>query len=164
MIEDSGASRRIHKAIPIVGAFVALVGFSSVTWYAYNQGILEGSEEAAPYLKPKGPLKTTPVKPGGALVPFQGRRVYDPIEGRENDTRPIKMFPPPAQPRELPKALSPGVREPALSTHSEQRENLAGSKKPQLAKRRTAVETLETARKLSEQKAPPPLPPPTTGG
>ena len=28
-----------------------------MTWYAYNQGILEGSEEAAPYLKPSGPLK-----------------------------------------------------------------------------------------------------------
>lgn len=164
VIEDSGASRRIHKAIPIVGAFVALVGFSSVTWYAYNQGILEGSEEAAPYLKPKGPLKTTPVKPGGARVPFQGTHVYGTIEGRENDTRPIKMFPPPAKPRELPNALSPGEREPALSAHSEQRDIHAESKKPQVAKPRTAVETLETARKLSAQNAPPPLPPPTKLG
>ena len=69
VIRDRGAARRIHKAIPAVGAFVAMVGFGAVTWYAYNQGILEGSEDAAPLLRPKGALKAQPSNPGGVYVP-----------------------------------------------------------------------------------------------
>ena len=64
VIEDRGTARRFQKAIPIVGAVVGMVGFGAVTWYAYNQGILEGSETAAPYLRPKGALKTPPENPG----------------------------------------------------------------------------------------------------
>ena len=41
VIEDRGTARRFHKTIPIVGAVVAMVGFGTVTWYAYNQGILK---------------------------------------------------------------------------------------------------------------------------
>ena len=35
--------RQMHKVLPLAIAFVALFCFGGLTWYAYNQGILEGS-------------------------------------------------------------------------------------------------------------------------
>ena len=32
VIEDRGTARRFHKAIPIIGVVVAMVGFVTVTW------------------------------------------------------------------------------------------------------------------------------------
>ena len=46
-----GAVRRL---LPMLLSVVTLVGFASVIWYAYNTGIREGSEFAAPILKPDG--------------------------------------------------------------------------------------------------------------
>jgi len=87
VIRDRGAIRRMHKAIPAIGAFVAMAGFGTVTWYAYNQGILEGSEDAAPFLRPKGALKAPPPNPGGMDVPNRDKYVFNTLEQREDDQK-----------------------------------------------------------------------------
>ena len=160
VIEDRGTARRFHKAIPIVGAVVAMVGFGTVTWYAYNQGILEGSETAAPYLRPKGVLKTTPVNPGGFDVPNRDKYVYNTFEQREDDRKVERLLPPPEQPKDLPKSptSSPQAVTPQKSVQKQpvKRES-PGSETP---KPRTANEALKQALNHVQQDAPPPLPPP----
>lgn len=164
VIRDRGATRRMHKMIPIVSAVVALVGFGSVTWYAYNQGILEGSEEAAPYLRPKGVLKAPPSTPGGVDVPNRDKYVFNTLEKREDDQKVENLLPPPEQPQELPKA----PHESPLAKPSEMRK----AEKPKLAptrssegvieekRPRTANEALKKALALAQNDAPAPLPPP----
>ena len=102
VIRDRGATRRMHKAIPAIGAFVAIVGFGAVTWYAYNQGILEGSEDAAPFLRPKGALKVSPSNPGGLDVPNRDKYVFNTLEQREDDQKVERLLPPAEQPKERP--------------------------------------------------------------
>ena len=94
--------RQMHKVLPVAIAFVALFCFGGLTWYAYNQGILEGSEEAAPYLRPSGPLKMAPSNPGGVEVPNRDKFVYNRLENRSDDKNVEKLFPPPEQPKSLP--------------------------------------------------------------
>jgi len=161
VIRDQGASRRIHKAIPAVGAFVAMVGFGAITWYAYNQGILEGSEDAAPLLRPKGALKAPPSNPGGADVPNRDKYVFNTLEQREDDQKVERLLPPAEQPKELPledskssvttqlpKAEKPvAIEKPAVATSNE-------------ARQRTANEALKKALDLAQKDAPPPLPAP----
>ncbi len=156
VIEDRGAARRFHKAIPIVGAVVAMVGFGTVTWYAYNQGILEGSEEAAPYLRPKGELKTTPVNPGGVYVPNRDKYVFNTLEKREDDMKVERLLPPPKQPRDFPKpqTSSPQVATPQKSAPEQPvKPKVSGQKKPEP---RTANEALKQALNFVQQDAPPP--------
>ncbi len=95
-------SRQIHRVIPVTVAFVALFCFGGLTWYAYNQGVLEGSEDAAPYLRPHGPLKTAPSSPGGVEIPNRDKFVYNRLENRSDDEKVERLLPPPEQPRPLP--------------------------------------------------------------
>ena len=94
--------RQMHRVIPVTIAFVALFCFGGLTWYAYNQGILEGSEEAAPYLRPSGPLKIAPSSPGGVEVPNRDKFVYNRLENRSDDEKVERLLPPPEQPKTLP--------------------------------------------------------------
>tara|TARA_Y100001934_G_scaffold40265_1_gene48080 strand:+ start:66 stop:1082 length:1017 start_codon:yes stop_codon:yes gene_type:complete len=160
VIKDRGTARRFHKAIPIIGAVVAMVGFGTVTWYAYNQGILEGSEKAAPYLRPKGALKTTPVNPGGFDVPNRDKYVFNTLEQREDDRKVERLLPPPEEPKKLPKPPTSNLQVvKPQSSDSEQpvKRETAGREK---FKPRTANETLKQALNHVQQDAPPPLPRP----
>jgi hypothetical protein len=158
VIRDRGAIRRMHKAIPAIGAFVAMAGFGTVTWYAYNQGILEGSEDAAPFLRPKGALKAPPPNPGGMDVPNRDKYVFNTLEQREDDQKVERLLPPAEQPKELllenskpsvtmllPKAEKPvAMEQPAAVTSNK-------------ARPRTANEALKKALDLVQKDAPPPL-------
>jgi hypothetical protein len=162
VIRDRGATRRMHKAIPAIGAFVAIVGFGAVTWYAYNQGILEGSEDAAPFLRPKGALKVSPSNPGGVDVPNRDKYVFNTLEQREDDQKVERLLPPAEQPKDrplqnskllvttpLPKMEKPlAIKEPSVVTSNK-------------ARPRTANEALKKALNLAEKDAPPPLPAPS---
>jgi len=152
VIADRSAARRIHKGIPVVGAVVALTGFGTVTWYAYNQGILEGSEKAAPYLRPNGKLKTTPVNPGGLYVPNRDKYVFNILEQREDDGKVERLLPPPVQPKELPKTLYP--------TEPKKNEVIVAKEKLANHSPRTAKQALEQALDLVERNAPAPILPP----
>jgi hypothetical protein len=156
LIRDRGASRRIHKAIPAIGAFIAMVGFGAVIWYAYNQGILEGSEDAAPFLRPKGALKTPPSSPGGVDVPNRDKYVFNALDQREDDQKVERLLPPAEQPKELPQENPessvtiplPKAKKPAVI---EDQAVLTSDK----ARPRTANEALKRALALVQKDAPP---------
>ena len=106
----SGAARGGLKVLPIAVALVALTSFGGVIWYAYNQGVRSGSEEAAPLLTPEGSAKVQPQDPGGMQIPHQDKLVYNQVEQGQDDTKIERLLPPPEQPKRPPE---PKVSEPA---------------------------------------------------
>ena len=108
------STRRVHRAILAMVAVVVLGSFGAVTWYAYNQGILEGSEDAAPLVRPKGPLKVAPASPGGEQVRNRDKFVYNVLEKDGGDRRVERLLPPPEQPKPPPrrKTASRDVKAP----------------------------------------------------
>ena len=55
------------RLLPAIVAVIALLSFGVIVVYAYNQGVQEGSEDAAPVLRSKGPSKVPPQSPGGLM-------------------------------------------------------------------------------------------------
>ena len=111
------ATRKLQRYLPVAAAVVAIGSFGAITWYAYNQGVLEGSEVAAPLIKPKGPLKIPPESPGGVEVPNRDKFVYSQLENREIDDRKVeRLLPPPEQPKEPPRPEPPVVAAPKRPT------------------------------------------------
>jgi hypothetical protein len=165
------SGRQMHKAIPVAIAFLALFSFGGMTWYAYNQGILEGSEEAAPYLKPSGPLKIAPSSPGGVEVPNRDKFVYNRLENREEDQKVERLLPPPEQPKQPPVTQpeqQPGQATVALPKSVVPRGQTEDTTKAPVAepkpsqtldktKPRTANEALRQAIEFVDKGAPPPL-------
>ena len=99
-----GAVRRL---LPMLLSVVTLVGFASVIWYAYNTGIREGSEFAAPILKPDGPSKVAPANPGGQRIADQDKLVYGKIDKSTEGRRTERLLPPPEKLLPVPIARKP---------------------------------------------------------
>jgi cell division septation protein DedD len=104
--------RNLTVIVPIVVTLIVAVGATTIAWYSYTTGVREGSEGAAPLLKPQGPVKVTPETPGGLSIPHQDKTVFQAIEGRRTDTRIERLLPPPESPAPLPaRAPKPATRE-----------------------------------------------------
>ena len=102
------SGRQMHKAIPVAIAFLTLFSFGGMTWYAYNQGILEGSET----LISEAALKVAPSSPGGVQVLNRDKFVYNQRD-REDDQKVERLLPPPEQPKHPPHAPATPARPPS---------------------------------------------------
>ncbi len=87
--------RRLLTALLVTAT---LGGFAAVIWYAYNTGIQEGSEFAAPVLKPNGPSKVAPMNPGGQRIADQDKLVYGKIDKSTEGRKVERLLPPLEQP------------------------------------------------------------------
>jgi hypothetical protein len=95
-------SSAVRRFLPAVLASVAIVGFAGAVWYAYSTGVREGSEFAAPTLKPDGPSKVAPKNPGGQQIANQDKLVYGKID-KSGETRKVeRLLPPPENPLPAP--------------------------------------------------------------
>lgn len=94
--------RKMMIVLPILVTLIVSAGATAIAWYSYNTGVREGSEGAAPLLKPRGPAKMTPESPGGLAIPHQDKTVFQAMEGSRNDTRIERLLPPPESPAPLP--------------------------------------------------------------
>lgn len=111
--EDGTAPRgALRRVLPALAAIVALSAFGAVVWYAYSTGVREGSEVAAPLLKPSGPSKIAPREPGGREILDQDKRVYGVIDRSAGDRRVERLLPPPENPLPPPVAAQPTVAPP----------------------------------------------------
>ena len=154
---SDGNARRIHKAIPITIVMLVLIGFSTLTWHAYNQGILEGSEEAAPYLRPSSALKSPPENPGGLEVPY--RKVHVLHQGDQEKIR--RFSPPPEEPKEFinGKKLKGSIpTRPAIINQGNGQKKRSVNVKPN--QHRTATEAFKQSLDLVKKGAPPAIVPP----
>ncbi len=111
--EDSTAPRgALRRVLPALAAIVALSAFGAVVWYAYSTGVREGSEVAAPLLKPSGLSKIAPREPGGREILDQDKRVYGVIDRSAGGRRVERLLPPPENPLPPPVAVTPTVAPP----------------------------------------------------
>ena len=116
--ETKPPSGSVRRLLPIVLAVITLGGFATVVWYAYSTGIREGSEFAAPVLKPDGPSKVAPKNPGGERIANQDKLVYGKIDKSNEGRKVERLLPPPEKPLPAPiarKPKPPPVPEPKLS-------------------------------------------------
>jgi len=110
--------KSVIRLIPVGIAFVALVAFAGVVWYAYNTGIREGSEFAAPVLKSQGPSKIAPQSPGGENVPHRNKKVYSLIDKSPISNSVERFAPRPEKPLPRPSTNAPFDDPPALPAPS----------------------------------------------
>ncbi|MGE0714757.1 MAG: SPOR domain-containing protein [Alphaproteobacteria bacterium] len=91
-------------ALAVIGAFCGIV------WYAYSQGMSQGSRGGSvPVLRADPtPVRERPSEPGGMKVPHQDKLVYDQV-GRTPALAPSveRMLPPPEAPIARPVAPPP---------------------------------------------------------
>lgn len=95
--------------LAIALALGVLLILGGVVWFAYSQGVLSGSEDAAPLLTAEGPAKTEPGEPGGLDIPNKDKRVYERLSGEGDgdggEARVERILPPPEDPMQpAPKA------------------------------------------------------------
>ena len=105
--ETKPPSSTIRRLLPIMLAVATLGGFGGVVWYAYSTGIREGSEFAAPILKPDGPSKVAPKSLGGQQIADQDKLVYGKIDKSSEPRRVERLLPPPENPLPAPVAKKP---------------------------------------------------------
>lgn len=102
------------RVLPIVVGVVSLLALSGIIWYAYTQGVREGSEVAAPTLRPDGEAKVEPDEPGGRVVAGTDMGIYDCVNG-DCDTTPQNaeiILPRPEEPLAPPTAPPPAAVQP----------------------------------------------------
>jgi hypothetical protein len=115
--EGKPPSSTVRRFLPATLAIVTLASFAAVVWYAYSTGVREGSEFAAPTLRPDGPSKVAPKSPGGQQIADQDKLVYGKID-KSGDGRKIeRLLPPPENPLPAPLASKPApTPKPPLPT------------------------------------------------
>ena len=110
-------SRHTSLIVPILITLVVMTGAVTIAWYSYTAGIKEGSEEAAPLLKPSGPMKVAPASPGGLTIPHQEKTVFDAIDGKKSDRGVERLLPPPERPADCAEPFfDPVIQERAWSS------------------------------------------------
>jgi len=83
-----------------------MTGGGTIAWYSYHAGIKEGSEGAAPLLKPNGPMKVAPDNPGGTQIPHKDISIYQSLNEGAKESKVERILPPPEQPL-MPPAAPP---------------------------------------------------------
>ncbi|MDH3702541.1 MAG: SPOR domain-containing protein [Alphaproteobacteria bacterium] len=101
------APKRGALLLPILVMMIVTTGAATIAWYSYTTGLKEGSEGAAPLLKPDGPTKVAPVSPGGQAIPHREKTAFNMIDGRNSDRTVERLLPPPEIPRNPPVAAKP---------------------------------------------------------
>lgn len=94
--------RSMSLIVPLLITMIVMTGGVTIAWYSYTAGIKEGSEGAAPLLKPKGPMKVAPENPGGLAIPHQDKTVFNAIDGRDKEKGVERLLPPPEKPMSIP--------------------------------------------------------------
>lgn len=92
--------------VPILITMIVMTGGVTIAWYSYNAGVKEGSEGAAPLLKPKGPMKVAPENPGGTQIRHKDITIYQSLQDEQKESKVERILPPPERPL-TPPAASP---------------------------------------------------------
>ena len=103
--------------VPILITLIVMTGGVTIAWYSYNAGVKEGSEGAAPLLKPAGPMKVAPENPGGARIPHQEMTVYQSLNEKAEQGPVERILPPPERPMTPPEP-QPAATGPAENSRA----------------------------------------------
>lgn len=97
---------------------IGLVAVVAVGWFAFQQGIRSGAEEAAPVVRAATePFKRPPADPGGLDVPHQDKLVFNRLAPGQVQEPVERLLPPPEEPVERPVApeVAPAPETPAIA-------------------------------------------------
>ena len=163
--EGKSATSGTRRILSALAAIVTLAAFGIIVWYAYSTGVREGSEVAAPLLKPDGPSKIAPQDPGGRKILDQDKRVYGVIDRSAEGRQVERLLPPPENPLPLPPpvarkpapAAKPPLATPKLAARPPQLKPAPAARPPQPAPAPAAKPPWATP-KLAVPKPPPPPP------
>lgn len=98
----------IARMLAIGAITVGVVALAGVVWFAYQQGIRSGAEEAAPVITAsQEPIKRVPTERGGLDVPHQDKLVFGRLAPGQIQEPVERLLPPPEEPAE--RAPSPVV-------------------------------------------------------
>ena len=114
---DYGRDDRRARPWLIGVVALAVVGtFCGIVWYAYTQGLSQGTRGGSlPVLRADpSPTRERPAEPGGMKVPHQDKLVYDQVARGGSNLSPTveRMLPPPETPIARPVAPPPSVAPP----------------------------------------------------
>ncbi|MDF1750338.1 MAG: SPOR domain-containing protein [Alphaproteobacteria bacterium] len=90
------------RLLPIAVGVISLLTLGGIIWYAYSQGVREGSETAAPLLAPEGTAKEAPLDPGGREIAGTELGIYNRVSGDQETASVERILPPPEEPRAPP--------------------------------------------------------------
>lgn len=101
--------------LAVTGGLLAVAVLAGGVWFAYEQGIRSGAEDAAPVIRAaESPIKRQPANPGGLDVPHQDKLVFGRLAPGQIQEPVERLLPPPEEPAERPRlAETPAVSEPA---------------------------------------------------
>lgn len=156
------------RVLPIMVGVVSLFALGGIVWYAYTQGVREGSEVAAPLLRPDSPAKETPDDPGGRQIAGAELGVYDVVNGADGTNRPNveRILPEPEEPKALPTQPPqpvPETQAPAAPSAAQGAGGSTQSTSDSSAQRQPIPQPEQTAPLPDESLAAPSAPPPTAG-
>ena len=103
----------IAKIFAVGAITVGAVALAGVVWFAYQQGIRSGAEDAAPVITAnEDPIKRQPAERGGLKIPDQDKLVFGRLAPGQIQEPVERLLPPPEEPAERPP--SPVVETPAV--------------------------------------------------
>ena len=128
------------RAKLFAGAAVAvgLIALVAVGWFAFQQGIRSGAEEAAPVVRADpDPFKRKPLDPGGLEVPHQDKLVFNRLAPGQVQEPVERLLPPPEPaPPPRPRRCSACPAPPASARSRGQRETPARPRRGTAAARK----------------------------
>jgi cell division protein FtsN len=130
----------IARWMPAAVVLAVIVGFVSLTWYAYHTGMKSIKEEDLMVVEAdKTPLKEKPADPGGMQFPDQDKTVFETFSGNAQQPPKVeRVVPSPEEPAPMKTDTSGTTTWVNDKLHAEQDTNTApeqviGQKKPDAA-------------------------------
>jgi hypothetical protein len=108
----------LARMLAISAISAGVLALAGVVWYAYQQGIRSGAEEAAPIVRASDvPIKRVPTDRGGLDVPHQDKLVFGRLAPGQIQEPVERLLPPPEEPAE--RAPSPVAKAAPTETLAE---------------------------------------------
>ena len=150
------AARSGFRILLLAVGILSLFALGGIVWYAYSQGVREGSETAAPLLRPDTPAKAAPEDPGGRKISGIDLEVYSRVNGKDSAPASIeRILPPPEEPKIPLRQTAPSASVPSRTRPEKSATVPAVAKAP-------ARRELVPAPEVPDPKlAAPTIPPPT---
>ncbi|MEK9660891.1 MAG: SPOR domain-containing protein [Alphaproteobacteria bacterium] len=115
--EERRGLRPVTRMLVISAIAITVVAFAGLVWFAYNEGVRSGAEEAAPVLRADSePVKRKPEDAGGMAIPHQDKLVYNRIAPGQAEAPVERLLPPPEAPVERPTQPADAPTPPPVDT------------------------------------------------
>lgn len=97
--DDEISSAGVRRFLPNMVMLFAVLGFSILSWYAYNSGTPVKEEDLLVVEAEKTPMKEKPADPGGMQFPNQDKTIFETFSNSpQEDAKVERVLPAPEEP------------------------------------------------------------------